>query len=111
MPIREFLSMLLQLVDLEIRGGGNRTSTLVGTMYWPSTSYTQREWLLIETILSAKTFMVLVDPRKSIHVGAETAAEPMRLRLIQPSRGSTLIEASGELVALHWSNKDGGTAV
>lgn len=28
-----------------------RTSTLVGTMYCPSTSYTHREWLLRETLV------------------------------------------------------------
>jgi hypothetical protein len=44
-------------------------------------------------------------------IGAETDAEPMKLRLVHPLRESTVIISSVEFVVVHSSNMDDGTAL
>lgn len=47
----------------------------------------------------------------NIPIGAETDAEPIKLRLAQPLSGSTSMTSSVDSVAWHSSNMDGGTAL
>lgn len=48
---------------------------------------------------------------KSIPIGAEIDAEPMKLRLTHPSSGSTSMISSAASVVTHSSNNDDGTTL